>query len=369
MDRVKRSFFIGAIISALSIGTSLAADPPAGKPGKAGGPPGGMAMPVEATTVESGTATLDINAVGSLRANESVIIRAEIPGRITDIHFSEGQTVQQGAPLVNLDASEFQAQLAESATSVKLNNLNFKRAQEMAEKKLLSRQSYDEAQAKLAQSRASQAFYEARLAKTKLHAPFAGVLGLRQVSPGEYVQAGQDIVNLEDISSLKLDFNVPESYLAKVQQDQDVEVRVDAYPEQVFRGKIYAINPRIDEKTRTLLLRAVIPNPDGRLRPGMFARVSLILERRANALLVPEQALVPKGTDQVIYRVNDGKALPVKVTIGQRRDGKVEIIAGLNAGDTIVVAGQAKLRDGMPVKIVAGATAPPQQAAKTVNAL
>ncbi|MEO6696452.1 MAG: efflux RND transporter periplasmic adaptor subunit [Gammaproteobacteria bacterium] len=321
------------------------------KPSQGAKPQGPMAMPVEAAQVETATVTRDITAVGSLRANESVILRPEIAGRIQAIHFSEGENATQGAELVTLDATEFRAQLAETTATVKLNELNHRRAQEMVAKNLLSRQSYDEAQAKLAGSRAQQNIVEARLAKTKLFAPFAGVLGLRQVSPGDYIKEGQDIVNLEDIASLKLDFRVPETYLAEIKLDQEVNIEVDAYPGRTFTGTVYAIDPRIDAQTRTVLLRARIPNTDLLLRPGMFARVRLVLEQRTAALLVPEQALVPKGEEQFVYRIVEGKALQTQVKIGQRRDGKVEIVQGLNSGDSVVTAGQTKLHDGSPVKV------------------
>ncbi|HWQ95166.1 MAG TPA: efflux RND transporter periplasmic adaptor subunit [Gammaproteobacteria bacterium] len=324
-------------------------------PGKDAKPQGPMAMPVEAVAVETGAVTRDITAVGSMNANESVIIRSEIAGRIQTIHFSEGESVTQGAELITLDATEFRAQLAETTATVKLNELNFRRAQELQTKNLLSRQSYDEAQAKLAESRAQQNIEEARLAKTKLFAPFGGVLGLRQVSPGDYIKEGQDIVNLEDIASLKLDFRVPETYLAEIKLDQEVNLEVDAYPGRTFNGKVYAIDPRIDAQTRAVLLRAHIPNTDLLLRPGMFARVNLVLEQRTAALLVPEQALAPKGEEQFVYRIVAGKALQSKVKTGQRRNGKVEILEGLSSGDTVVTAGQTKLHDGTAVKVVSPA--------------
>ena len=348
---------IKAIVSCVLLSLTISACTDAGRqkdatPGKDAKPQGAMAMPVEAVTVETGVVTRDIAAVGSLRANESVIVRPELAGRIQAIHFSEGESITQGTELVTLDATEFRAQLAATTATVKLNELNFRRAQEMQAKNLLSRQSYDEAQAKLAESRARQNIEEARLAKTKLFAPFAGVLGLRQVSPGDYIKEGQDIVNLEDIASLKLDVRVPETYLAEINLDQEVNMEVDAYPGRTFSGKVYAIDPRIDAQTRTVLLRASIPNDELLLRPGMFARVSLVLEQRTAALLIPEQALTPKGEEQFVYRIVEGKALHSKVKTGQRRNGKVEILEGLNAGDTVVTAGQTKLRDGAAVKVV-----------------
>ncbi|MEO5702355.1 MAG: efflux RND transporter periplasmic adaptor subunit [Gammaproteobacteria bacterium] len=314
------------------------------------GPP--MAIPVEVALVRTGMISVDIGAVGSLLANESVLIRPEIAGRITDVHFSEGQQVGKGIKLVTIDATELRAQVAESASAVKLNKLNFERARELSQRKLMSRQEYDQAQANLSESQARQNLNEARLSKTVLSAPFAGVLGLRKVSPGDYVQPGEDIVNLEDISSLKLDFRVPETYLAKIAPDQTVEVHVDAFPDHGFKGNVYAIEPRIDEVTRSILLRARIPNEDGRLRPGMFARVTLTLEQRPNALLIPEQALVPDGTARFVFRMVDGKAVRQKVIIGQRRSGEIEIQEGLNPGDTVVTAGQMKIRDGAAVMVM-----------------
>jgi membrane fusion protein (multidrug efflux system) len=316
-----------------------------------GGPPGGRALPVEAAAVETGAVAREVSTVGTLRANESVMIRSEIAGRVAAVHFKEGDAVTENAPLISLDDAELRAQLAESAATVKLAELNFTRAQEIFDKKLLSKQNYDEALARLNEARARYSLQQARLAKTRIHAPFPGVLGLRRVSVGDYIREGDDIVNLEDVGSLKLDFRVPETYLAGIKQGQQVNVQVDAYPGASFQGKVYAIDPRLDEQTRSVLMRARIANSDLRLRPGMFARVALVLETRTQALLIPEQALWPIGDEQFVFRIVDGKALQTKVQTGQRASGKVEISAGLSAGDVVVTAGQTRLRDGMAVKI------------------
>lgn len=331
-------------------------------PGGPGGPP--PAMPVEAVAATSGTVILDVTAVGNLRAAESVRIRPEIPGRIAAIRFSEGQAVKRGAELITLDAIEYRAQLAESTAAAKLDALSFERAQELFKKKLISQQQYDEAAAKLAASQAKQALDQARLAKTSLRAPFDGVLGLRQVSPGAYVQPGQDIVNLESIDPIKLDFRISEAHAAQVRAGQKVEITVDAFPGRAFAGTVYAIDPQIDENTRAILLRAHGTNPNGELRPGMFARVRLELERHENAVLVPEQALVPMGKDIFVYRIVDGKAVMTKVDIGQRRNAMVEIVKGVSAGDMVVTAGQMKIRDGAPVAVVGAPTEPQEPLAK-----
>jgi membrane fusion protein (multidrug efflux system) len=326
-----------------------------GKPDSAalpGGPPAGFAIPVEAVPVRVATVNVEINAVGSLLANESVIIRPEIAGRITQVHFTEGTAVNKHDTLVTLDATELRAQSAESAATVQLNQLSFNRAKELVQKKLVSQQDYDQARANLSAAQARHASDQARLDKTIIRAPFDGIVGLKQASPGDYVQAGQDIVNLEDIESLKLDFDIPEVHLAQIQENQVVGARVDSFPNTTFKGTVYAIAPRIDEQTRTVQLRARVPNPDKKLRPGMFARVTVVLQSRNDALLIPEQALVPQGTERFVYRVVEGKATLAKVSIGERQAGEVEIREGLNAGDMVVTAGLQKIAEGVPVQII-----------------
>jgi membrane fusion protein (multidrug efflux system) len=212
---------------------------------------------------------------------------------------------------------------------------------------------------------AALALVDARLAKTEIKAPFAGVIGLRVVSVGDYVKEGADVVNLESIDPLKVDFRVPEIYMRQVQVGQTLTVTLDALPGNTFEGKVFAVNPLVDAAGRVVVIRAIVANPDTSLRPGMFARVRLITRDEKEALVIPEQAIVPQGDEQYVFRVVDGKVARVKVEIGQRRDGKVEITKGLGAGDVVVTAGQLKLRDGMPVTIInangpASAAAPDQ---------
>lgn len=315
-------------------------------------------LPVRAVAVKVSAVATEVSAVGTLLANESVMIRPEIAGRIAAIHFSEGQPVAAGARLVTIDPGEYQAQFAGSTAEAKLNNQRYERAEELYKKGFISSQALDEARGNLDKSQARQQEDRARLAKTELRAPFSGIVGLRQVSPGAYVQPGKDIARLEDLSSIKLDFRVPEVYLDKIRKDQEVHVKVDAYPSEQFKGRIYAVEPVVDEQTRTALLRARIPNAGLKLRPGMFVRVNLTLGTRANALVIPEQAIVPKGQDSFVFRVVDGKAKLTKVRIGQRNPGEVEILEGLGAGDSVVTDGQMKLQDGAPVTVM-GLTPPP----------
>ena len=330
-------------IAGLTTHTVLAADKGAGM---AGGPP---PMPVEVALVTQGTVNTDISAVGTLQANESVIIRPQISGRIETIHFDEGQTVKKGERLFSLDASEYRAQLAEAEATVKLAKLKFDRSKDLLKKNLSSQQQYDEDAAKLDEANAQLALYKDRLAKTVIRAPFSGILGLRKVSPGDVVQSGQELVNLEDIHLLKLDFRAPEIYLSDLKTGLEVTVVTRAFPNDIFTGKVFAIAPRVDEASRSILLRAHVANDESKLRPGIFAKVELRLASRENALLIPEEALWPVGKDMFVFRVVDGKAMMSKITVGKRLQGQVEVTEGLSKDDTVVTAGQMKLRNQAPV--------------------
>lgn len=323
---------------------------PAPKAAAKDGPSRGM--PVTTGNVRTGTIREEVSAVGTLLANESVMLRPEVDGRIAGIHFTEGQTVRRGAKLVTLDAAEIEARLAAADAEANLNRGRLKRAEELHGKNFISAQALDEARENLNQSLARQAEARARLDKMVISAPFEGVAGLRQASPGAYVKAGQDIARLEGIGTLKVDFRVPELFLRKIRTQQQVQIGVDAFPGEAFRGAIYAIEPAVDEQTRTVLVRAHLPNPGARLKPGMFARVNLVLDTRENALLVPEQALVPRGGERYVFRIANGKAVLTKVEIGIRRPGEVEIVNGLAAGETIVVDGQLRLQDGSAVAVL-----------------
>lgn len=319
-------------------------------------PPAAKVIPVEAGVVKLDTAIEEVSAIGNLLPEESVVIRPEIPGRINQLLFSEGETVKKGDILVTLDDSEYVARLSENDTQVKLNRTNFERIQELYDKKVISRKEYDETKSKLDQSLAGSTIDRVYLEKTKILAPFTGTIGLRNVSVGAYVQAGQDLATLANNSSLKLDFRISEKFLPNTKLGQLVNVTVDAYPQKTFVGKVYAFDVTVDEETRTLLLRARIPNKEGKLYPGMFARVSLIIAERANAIFVPEQAIVSQGENNYVFKIisegNEFKALLTQVTMGQRRAGEVEITEGLKKNDKIVITGQMKLRNGGTVKIV-----------------
>jgi len=319
-------------------------------------------MPVARRPVARG-----ITAVGSLRSDETVVLRPEVAGLIREIRFQEGQPVTQGQVLVRLDDAIARAELAQASANLALAQSQNRRAASLQAEGFISQQGRDEATNNLKVQQAAVALARARLDKTVIVAPFAGVIGLRNVSVGDYVNAGQDLVQLEAINPLKVDFRVPEMYLTQVRAGQALEVRFDALPEIQRAGVVVAISPVVDAGARSLSVRAQVPNDDGLLRPGLFARVQLLFARE-EVLVVPEAALAPAGQVQYVYRVVNSaggepragqQAERVAVVIGQRRDGVVEIREGLQEGDMVVVAGLQRLSDGAPVVVHPAAMRPP----------
>ncbi len=323
----------------------------AGDKGKGAGGAATQAVSVEATKVTIASLPQIITTVGSLRSDESVVIRPEVAGRVSAILFKEGQRVTKGAPLIRLDTSVNDADVKQARANYTLAKSKYERAIDLQKQGFISAQARDEAENNLKLAEAAVALAEAKFAKTEIKAPFTGVLGLRVISVGDYVKEGADIVNLEAIDPLKVDFRVPEVYFSQVRVGQPLDVTLDAQPGRVFTGHVFAVNPLVDAAGRSLVIRAQVGNPDTTLRPGMFARVRLITRVEREALVVPEQALVPQGEDQYIYRVVDGRAQRVKVEVGQRGDGKAEITKGLEPQDVVVTAGQLKIREGAQLKV------------------
>jgi membrane fusion protein (multidrug efflux system) len=335
------------------VGGAPAAASGAAKPGApAGGPPGGSAMAVELARVVSGSLDDEVSAVGSLKSVDSVVLRPEVTGRVAAIRFADGQKVDKGAALIELDAQTQTAELQQALANLGLAEANLKRNEELIQKKFVSQRALDETRAQLKVQEAAVALARARLAKMSLRAPFAGVVGLRSVSVGDYVKEGQELVNFEGLAALKVDFRLPEMHLAKLARGQRVELASDAMPGKRFAATVDAIDPLVDANGRSLAVRARLDNPDGALRPGMFVRVRLVFARRDNVLTIPEQALVPAAQGTTVFVVADGKVKQAPVKTGQRRAGSVEIVEGLQAGDSVVTAGQLKLRDGAPVRSV-----------------
>ena len=297
----------------------------------------------------------DINAVGTVRSNESVILRPEVSGRIVKLNFADGQQVKKGQLLVGFDSTVNQAEVRQAKAELGIARANYERTVDLAKQKFISERARDESQANVQVLEAKLALAEARLSKLEIRAPFSGIVGIRTVSVGDYVKDGTDLVNLEDISSVKVDFRVPERYVDQVQKGQAIEVTVDALPGRPFRARVDAIDPQVDSSGRSALLRGRIDNQESKLKPGMFARVRLILAERDNALVVPEEAIVPQGDKFVVWKIVDNKAVRTEVKTGLRRAAKVEIVQGLQAGDLVVTAGQVRLsKDGTPVRVAEG---------------
>ena len=314
-----------------------------------GGAPQGVS--VEAARVSVAKLPNTLAAVESLRSDETIILRPEIAGRIAQILFREGERVQKGDLLVKFDDSVQRADLDKARANLVLSKSKLDRADGLVKQGFVSTQARDEFENTWKVSQADVELMQARMSKLSLVAPFAGTIGLRQVSVGDYVKEGQDIVNLESIDPLKVDFRLPELALSQVKDGQTLQVTLDAIPDRAYDGRVYAINPLIDANGRAVVIRAQVANRDGKLRPGMFARVRLFTSEARDSAMVPEESLFPVGDDKFVYKVVDGKAVRQKVEIGQRREGKVEITSGLGPNDMIVTAGHLKIRDGAAVQI------------------
>ena len=327
-----------------------------------GGTPAGFPVAVEVARISASDFSDEASAVGTLKSNESVILRPETAGRIAAINFKDGAIVNRGALLVALDAAVQEAELQQAKANLALARNNNTRNQELLEKKFVSQQALDNSGATLKVQEAAVQLAEAKVGKMRIKAPFNGMVGLRNVSVGDYVKEGQELINIEDLATLRVDFKLPENYLGRVLKGQVVEVSTDALPGQQFAAVLDAVDPLVDQNGRAISSRARLDNAAGKLRPGMFVRVRLLFGERKNVLMAPEQAIVP-GAQPMVFRVVDGKALATPVKLGVRRAAQVEIVDGLAAGDLIVTAGQLKLRDGAAVRAV-GANAPAAKAAE-----
>src|SRR5690606_19248555 len=311
------------------------------------------AIGVEAARAELVSLAETIAAVGTLRAAESVVLKPEVAGRIEAIHFEGGARVRKGDLLVALDASIAAAEVRQTRAELALARANHQRSVDLARQKFLSERARDEAAANLRVLEAKLELAQARLSKTSIRAPFAGVLGLRNVSPGDYVREGDDLVTLEDVSQMKVDLRLPERYLGQLRSGQRLDVEFDAYPGRTFPATLEAIDVQVDADGRSVVARGRMPNPEGLLRSGMFAKIALTLAQREHAVMVPEEAVFAVGEEQYVFRVEQGRAERVRVRTGLRRDGRVEIVEGVRSGEQVVTAGQLKLRpDGGEVRVV-----------------
>lgn len=324
-------------------------------------------LTVEAGRVERLRLVDSAEAVGTLRALRSVELRPEVSGRIARIGFVEGQPVKRGQLLVQLDDSLQRAQLAQARAQAGIASTQLQRNRDLLAQGFISQNAVDQAAAALQVAQAQVALAEAQLARMAIVAPFDAMTGVRRVSLGDYVKDGAELVSLQDLSQVWVDFRLPERYLARLRVGQEVGVSLDAFGERSFKARIETLDAQVDTEGRSLLVRARLLERDERLKPGMFARATIVLSTREQALVVPEEALVPQGGKQYLILVVDGPKGPsasrIEARLGSRLHGKVEIVEGVNEGDLVVTAGQERLMrgSGQALKVVqigpSGATA------------
>lgn len=291
-----------------------------------------------------------LQAVGTAAANESVEITASVSDRVESLTFREGELAEAGQVLVQLDTREEEAELAEALANLDDQRRQFERLDALVATNSAALSQRDEQKSRMDAAAARVEVIRARIADRTLRAPFSGLVGLREVSPGALVSPGARITTLDDIQPLKLDFSIPESFLTILRPGAVIRARTIAYPGQVFEGRVAHISPRIDPVTRSVAIRAELPNEDRLLRPGMLLTLDLVRDRR-QGLMVPEAALIPEGDRQYLYRLVDGTVERIEVGIGARRPGIVEITRGLEEGDRVVVEGALRLRPGVEVRI------------------
>ncbi len=305
-------------------------------------------VPVLLAPVTAESFTDNFSALGSIRANEAVDIRARISSVVTEIHFAEGQAVQRGDLLVELDSREIAAELAVAQAAYEKVKSQFDRSRSLRATQAVSQAQLDELAADLRRAEADVTAARTRLDHCSIRAPISGVVGLRHISPGGLVGPDTMITTLDDLQVVRLSFSVPETYLATVQNGMQVAATTSVYPDQEFTGTVVSIDPRVDAVTRSVTVVAKLANENRLLKPGMFMNVAL-QRSRDNVLLIPEEALAPRSGRQFVFVVKDGVATEREVRLGIRAPGRVEITDGLSAGETVVAEGVQKLRDGAQV--------------------
>ncbi|MBS0185097.1 MAG: efflux RND transporter periplasmic adaptor subunit [Proteobacteria bacterium] len=308
---------------------------------------------VEAQAVVVRPFVTELVAVGNLIAHDSVILRPEIEGIISNILFDSGSQVKKGQTLYTLDDALAQAQLSDAKAELLLSQKNYSRAQTLSKQKFISGKDVDELFAKLEKAKAQVELAQVRLSKTVLQAPFEGYAGIIQHSRGAFVKAGEDLITIVALDPIKVDFHVGEEYLQRLQEGQKISIKVDGF-DQIFEGEVEAIQPEVDVSGHSILVRGRIENHEAKLHPGLFATVTLTLNVVEDAILIPEDALETQGNEQFVYRIVDGVATQTPVTVGGFEDGMVHILDGLWSYDTVVTAGAIKISDGVPVRVVKG---------------
>ncbi|GJL84984.1 MAG: MexH family multidrug efflux RND transporter periplasmic adaptor subunit [Micavibrio sp.] len=310
--------------------------------------------PVIAAPVKMQSFTDLVEALGTTKANETVVITPDTAEKVTAIHFEDGQFVKQGDLLIALDKSEEEAALNAAQASLSEAQSSYNRAKGLQNNSALSKGTLQERLAALKQAQAAIEEIKARIDKRDITAPFDGVLGLREVSVGTLVQPGDMITTIDDLSQIKVDFDVPAVFLSTLKPGMDIVGQIEAFGERKFKGAVRTINTQVDPVTRTVKVRAVIPNEDGVLKPGLLMSVTLMKNQR-QALLIPEEALIKRGAENFVYVLTDSEGKTIakeqKIEIGTRQPGVIEVLSGLDKGDKIVAHGTVKVRDGAAVTI------------------
>lgn len=308
-----------------------------------------MQVLVDARIVLPQPVANNISVSGTILSNEEVILQSQVTGIISHIYFSEGSKVKKGDLLVKIDDSQLQAQLQKDEVAKQLAQITEERQKKLLAINGISQQDYDIALNNLNTINADIKVLQVQIGYTSITAPFDGIIGLRNISEGSYVSQNTPLVNLEQIAQVKIDFYVPEKYMSALQRDEQVHFTVTGYND-IFTGKIYAIDPKIDETTRSIHVRALADNRDGRLLPGIFTEVKIDLSHAANALMIPTEAVMPEISGQSVYVVKNGTVVSVPVVLGIRTDSTVEVMSGLHERDTIIARGVQLVRKGSQVK-------------------
>ncbi|MGO3126519.1 MAG: efflux RND transporter periplasmic adaptor subunit [Luteimonas sp.] len=338
------------VFAALVVSACLLSACGSGEQGPSGAPAGaGAAVPVTTTIVQPRTWNDSLTALGTVNARESITVTAKVSEIVQRVHFDSGDEVTAGTVLVTLSGNQQQATLQAAEAAAVDADSQYRRGAELVESQLISRASVDTLRADRDAARATVAEMRANIGDRTVRAPFAGVLGIRQVSPGALVTPGTPIATLDDVDSVFVDFPVPETLLARIAVGQTVIGQVAARPGMRFEGEVQTIDARIDPNTRAVLVRAGFENPEHLLRPGMLVEVRLQQQAR-QALMLPEIAVVQVGRDTFVFRVREDETVEqVPITVGVRAQGLVEVLEGLEPGTRIVVDGTGKLRAGMTI--------------------
>jgi membrane fusion protein (multidrug efflux system) len=313
-----------------------------------GGP--GKGLQVNGIVVKTGDFNNDLEVTGTLGANESVELHSEVSGLVTSINFKEGSNVTKGSLLVKINDRDIQAQLQDALTKQKLSATNENRSKQLLEKGAISQEEYDTSLANLQSLKAQTQLIRAQLAKTSIFAPFSGKIGLRSISEGVYLTPAAIIANLSSINPLKISFSVPEKYIGQIKTGAEVFFTTDGYTKS-FTGRVFAIEPGINTQTRTLQIKALVPNPNQELLPGSFAKIKLALTTSKDAILIPNEAIIPVLKGKTVFISKNGKAQQIEVEAGTRTAENIVITSGLKVGDTVLTTGAMALKQDAPVKV------------------